>query len=390
IALQLGGRFDNIQPTSPFGSKMDMVVTPRANLSVELFDNFNLRAGYGVAAKAPTLLYLYPTAGYYDLLNFNYYPTNPAERLVLITTKKFDLRNRDLKIMTNTKKEIGFDWTLDNKRLTVTGFHEKTKNGYDFSTILNSVTMVPLPKFQVLNYNPGMPPTLDPVPASIDTFVADYLMPNNNRVNVNKGVEFDLDLGRFDAIRTSFVFTGAWINSKSVNNDYYVVKRQVAGKDPTRVAIYEKGRGDVNERITSTLRMIHNIPELRFIVTFSAQTIWDQSNVKVGHDSIPVGYIRRDNSQIVWLNDAQKQNITSSDQELFTTISPQTYIKESWPPLWLFYIRLTKEISKNIGFSFYANNVFSHRPLVESTRYKNQFERRNPSLFFGTEINIKL
>lgn len=390
VSLQAGARFDNVQPSGPFSSKMDMVVSPRLNLSVELFENFNLRAGYGVTAKAPTLLYLYPQAAYYDLLNFNYYPTNPDERLVLVTTKVFDLKNPDLKMMTNLKKEIGFDWTIKKKRLTVTAFHERTKNGYDFSTIFNSVAMVPLPKYSIMSQTPGMPPTLDPVPASIDTFIADYNMPNNNRLNINKGVEFDLDLGRFDAIRTSFVLTGAWINSKSVQDEYYIEKRQVAGKDPSRVAVYAAGRGDEDERITTTLRMIHNIPELRFVVTFSAQTIWDQSNIKLGRDSIPVGYIRRDNSELVWMTDAQKQNITSADQELFMNVTPQTYIKESWPPLWLFNLRLTKVISKNIGFSFYANNVFSHRPLVASTRYKNEFQRRNPVLFFGTELNIKL
>lgn len=209
-------------------------------------------------------------------------------------------------------------------------------------------------------------------------------------MNINKGIEFDLDLGRFDALRTSFVVSGAWINSQSILDDYYILKRSVAGKDPSKVGVFDKGRGDEDERISSTIRVIHNIPEFRFVVTFSAQTIWQESNKRIGFDSIPVAYIERGTSQVVWLSEGQKAGIQSNDQELFMNLAPQTFITERWDPLWLFNLRLTKEISKNIGFSFYANNVFAHRPLVENSRFKNQFQLRNPVLFFGTEINIKL
>ena len=391
LAVQAGVRFDNVQPTGPFSSKVGTGFSPRINFSYEAFRNFDIRLGYGITSKAPSLLYLYPQASYYDLLNFNYYPTNPAERLVMITTKVFDIENQDLKIMKNTKKEIGFDWNfMKGKRLTVTGFHERTKNGYNISTSFNTVKMVPLPKYEVGSYNPGSQPTLNPIPIAIDTFIADYMGPNNNRLNINKGIEFDLDLGRFDAIRTSFVVSGAWINSQSILDDYYILKRSIAGKDPTKVGVFDKGRGDENERISSTIRVIHNIPEFRFVVTFSAQTIWQESNKRVGYDSIPVAYISRGTSDVVWLSEGQKAGIQSNDQELFMNLAQQTFITERWDPLWLFNLRLTKEISKNVGFSFYANNVFAHRPLVENSRFKNQFELRNPVLFFGTEINIKL
>lgn len=390
FTLQAGVRFDNVQPQGLFSGEFGTVLAPRTNMSYEIVKNFSIRAGYGIAAKAPTLLYMYPQNAYYDLINFNHYAENPNERLVVLTTKVFDVQNRDLRIATNEKKEIGFDWKFaQNKRLTVTGFHEKVKNGYSFTTTLGSVSMVPVEQYGIQSQQPGQPPVLNPVPVSIDTFIADYSTAANNRLNINKGIELDLDLGRFDAFRTSVVLNGAWINSRSMNNGHLILKQQLAGKDPSKVAVF-KGTGSEAERISTTLRLIHNIPELRFVVTFSAQTIWSDKDKNIGVDSIPSGYISRKTGDVTWLSASEKAQITSADKELFNLVSKETFITESWKPSWLFNLRLTKEINRNIGFSFYANNVFMNRPLVQSTRFANRYEKRNIALFFGTELSIKL
>lgn len=395
LSLQAGLRFDNVQPEGIWNSKVGMAVSPRANLSYELSRNFSLHFGYGITAKAPTLLYLYPDRAYFDLLNFNYFSADPAERLVIITTRVFNTENPDLKISKNHKKEIGFDWNFSRgKRLTVTAFYERNKNDYLFATNFNSVRMVPVAKFDTLYTRPGQPPVLNETPAAIDTFIAAFNTPTNNSIRTNKGIEFDLDLGRFEAIRTSFVFNGAWISSANTSQGYTITKKLMRnGMDPQQVGIFAPGSGaeyEVNERISTTLRLIHHIPQLRFIVTFSAQTIWRETNKKTGLDSLPIGYIRRDNSQIVWLNKAEREQIAINKQEeLIARYTTELYRTESWNPLWMFNLRLTKEIGKNMGFSFFANNVFMHRPLQASNRYINRFERRGQAFFFGTELNFK-
>lgn len=389
MALQAGVRFDNIQPTGIWTSKFGTVASPRLNFSYEILKNFNLRAGYGVTAKAPTLLYLYPQEAYYDLVSYNYYSSNPDESLVMITTRVINTENPDLKIMKTNKREVGFDWNFaPRKRLTVMGFYEKTKNGYEMSgNIPRSFTRLEFPVYETKQTRPGEVPLIEF--DSTGSFYADYNVPTNNVTNTNKGIELDLDLGRFDAIRTSFVLNGAWINSTSVSSDYYTLKRSQSGQEPKKIAVYDKGRGRETERINTTLRMIHNIPELKFIVTLAVQTIWSERNKYLNYFHTPVAYIDASNGQFVHLTKDQQDQITDADRELYNPFGDEYYKTESWKPVWLFNLRLTKEIGKGVGFSFFANNVFANNPLHRSNRWPDSYERRNPALFFGTEINVK-
>ena len=391
LDLQFGLRYDNVQPADPVRTRFGRVLAPRVNLSYQLDRNLTIRAGYGITAKAPTLLYLYPQDAYFDLLNLNYYSDNPAERLVIVTTRRFNSQNDNLKIATNNKAEIGFEYIFPgNKKLFVTAYSEKIKNGYDFGVTFESLKIIPVANYGVSSTPSGMPPVVDPVPRSITSFAADYNQPTNNQLTRNKGVEFDLDLGRFDGLRTSFVLNGAWMNTQSTNSGYYIVKRQLSNQPLQKVGVYAPGRGNEYTRASSTLRVIHNIPEARLIVTLAAQTIWTDKNKYLGYESLPVGYINTSNSEMVWLSEAERTgSAVVNDAELNMNIQPQYYLTESWKPLWLFNLRLTKEIGRSFSFSFFANNVLMNRPLEESTRWSGQYSTRNPRLFFGTELNVK-
>lgn len=391
MRIQAGLRYDNVQPKGLFGSSVGHVVAPRINFSYEVARNLNIRAGYGITAKAPTLLYLYPQNAYFDLLNLNYYADNPAERLVIVTTKVFSSTNNNLKIATNKKAELGFDFTfMRNKRLTVTGYSEKLKNGYSFNTTFESLKIIPIENYGVLSAPVGQPPVVNPVPLSVTNYAVTYNRADNNISTRNKGVEFDLDLGRFDALRTSFVFNGAWMNTRTENTSYYILVRQLSDKPVDKIPFYAPGRGTEYSRMSTTLRIIHNIPQMRFIITLAAQTIWSDKNKYIGYESLPVGYVSAGNSQVTWLSETERNSpAIVNDAELNLNVQPQYYVTESWKPLWLFNLRLTKEIGKAIGFSFFANNVLMDRPLEESTRWSGQYSRRNPKLFFGTELSIK-
>ena len=65
-------------------------------------------------------------------------------------------------------------------------------------------------------------------------------------------------------------------------------------------------------------------------------------------------------------------------------------IKESYPPLWLCNLRVTKEIGDFMGFTFFLNNVFNNNPLEESRRNPGTYTAsRNPDQFFGIEAWFK-
>lgn len=391
LYIQAGLRYDNVQPKGLFASNMGRILAPRVNFSYEIAPQLHIRAGYGMTAKAPTLLYLYPQDAYFDLLNLNYYADNPAERLVVVTTRVFNSKNENLKIATNRKTEFGFDYTfLENKRLTVTAYQEQLKNGYSFNTTFESLKMVAVDNYGVLSAPTGQQPVLNPVPVSTTIYALPFNTPDNNLSTRNKGVEFDLDLGRFEALRTSFVFNGAWMDTRTTNTSYYILKRQLSNKEPEQIPFYAPGRGNEYSRMSTTLRMIHHIPQLRFIITLSAQTVWSDKNKYIGYESLPVGYVSTSNNQITWLSEEERNSpAVVNNAEFNLNVSPQYYVTESWKPLWLFNLRLTKELGRAIGFSFFANNVLMDRPLQESTRWTGTYSRRNPTLFFGTELSIK-
>ena len=396
MSLQAGIRFDNIQPTGIWTTKKYTVAAPRFNWSYEVMRDLTLRAGWGITAKAPTLLYLYPQNAYFDLVNYNRYSSNPDEALVYLTTRVFNTENPDLRVMKTNKAEVGFDLNLGKKkRLTVMAYHEKTNNGYDFDYSFNSVKIVPLELYKTISTTPGQKPEVNTNTDSFVNFIADYMMPLNFITNTNRGIEFDFDMGRIDAIRTSFVLNGAYMQSKSVTTDYTIMKKQNNGRDPERIAVFDKGRGKKNERFNSTLRIIHNIPEFRFVVSLAIQTIWLERERNIGYDSVAIGYISRATGDFRLLDKAERDALytgpnTTSRAELVEGFAEGYHNVEKWKPIWLFNLRLSKDIGKNFSFAFFANNVFSHQPLVRNTRYTTNYSRRNPDLFFGTEVSIKL
>jgi len=69
--------------------------------------------------------------------------------------------------------------------------------------------------------------------------------------------------------------------------------------------------------------------------------------------------------------------------------SERFFRTEDPPPLWLFNMRLSKSLPANLQLSFFANNVFAHRPLYERSR-STGFSQRNPPLFFGVELVARL
>jgi outer membrane receptor protein involved in Fe transport len=389
-----GLRYDVVQP---FESSYDLnALSPRVNASYKMSNGLTVRGGYGITAKAPTLLNLYPENAYFDFYSLNYYASNEAERLAYITTHVYNTENHNIKLAKTNKAEVGFDfeWGKSQKqRLSVTGFHEKTKNGYSMSTTLNSVQFANTPIYSVAEQTSGQEPILSDVVTNKTRFVS-YLTPTNNINRTNKGIEFELDLGKFKPINTTFNISGAYIYAKTITNNPYILQQDVAGKENTRIGLFAPGRGRIDERFMTTIRAIHHIPELRFIVTLSAQTIWMDQNKYVGYESIPIGYIpiqQNGTPTVTYFTETERQSINNvSDPDLYLSINDNIYKTEKWKPLWLFNLKLTKEFKSGLNFSFFANNFINNRPLQSGTRYPTEYTKRNIDFFFGSEISIKL
>lgn len=379
LNILAGIRYDLIQPGR---ADRKSALSPRINASYDLFNNFTIRGGYGLSAKAPSLIYLYPDPVFVDVLSLNYYKQDPNERLAMMTTRVFSAENKDLEMALSKKAEIGFDF----KKFSLTLYREKVNNGFDLYQYYNFASV---PMYTVANQLPGEKPELSPV-VKDSLYIVDYNRATNG-VNIeNKGIEFDFDFGRWKAMRTSFLLNGAYSYTKRLDNNPYVYARRVANQPYNQLGVFE-GRGREYTRFLTTLRTVHQIPEIRLLVTLTAQTIWLDKNKYLNYTSRPYGVIDvvgGAEGNIRMLSNSEMSAIPETSG-LYLSVSDNYYIEESWSPLWLFNTKVTKEFGKNYGFSFYVNNITNSRPYVQSKRNPTQYEKRNIPIFFGSELTIK-
>lgn len=377
FALSAGARYDNINGKN--------VIAPRANASVKLFDRVTLRGGYGITAKAPSLVYLYPERAYFDMPLFSKISDNPAEQLILVKTDIYSTDNPDLKVATNHKAEIGLDIRLWDKRtLSLTAYRERMDNGYGLVNDINNFHLVDLPLYRLVKTTPGALPSIEL--DKVYKVWQSYYTPSNAAIRDKQGLEFELDFGRIDAIRTSFNLSGAWMQENYGSNTYTYSGRVKPGQIESNIGVYEPMRVvSWRERLVSTLRITHNIPKIGFVATLTTQfTALDKDWVTYSTDMF-VKYLSR--------IDGKVHDFTpdmADDEEfsyLFDPVIPENREwAESAVPTLFFNLTLTKELGESMRMSFFANNMFYNRPIYNSTRNKKSLIELGSDIFFGFDM----
>lgn len=384
--VQAGVRYDH---TSVVGG----IFTPRVNASIDIIpDILSIQGGYGIAAKMPSLLYLHPENAYFEYINFNELTNEKIpenERLFMTTTTVHKVDNSDLQIAKNHKAEVGLVLRLGKTHLNVTAYKERLKDGYlmnqDFST------------FHSFMYHEYKRTEKGLEKVSSLPVLSTYAKPSNNLNIETKGVEFDLNIGRIDAIRTAFQINGSWIRSKIWHDGYDFYDNSGAAASARKpIAFYsQEGSASYNQRFVTTLRATHNIPRIGFVVTMSAQAVWQQSNWKTyGNDSIPVGYIALEDASVNYFPQGKFTSVEQVKEAgygyMLQNVSHANAIKESYSPYFCFNLNVTKEISNMLRVSFFANNMFRSYPRKESKRNPGTFVQLNNRFFFGLELSLTL
>lgn len=386
LKVQAGVRFDH-------ASVVGSVLSPRFNASFDLIPHtLTLSGGYGITSKMPTLLYLYPEKAYFEYVNINELANESIpedERLFMTTTKVYDTENRDLKVAKNHKAEIGLRLNVGKVSASVTAFQERLKNGYSLDYTFDSFNT-----FMYDEYTRNKDGQL--VLASSLPVLNSFHTPTNNLNVKTQGLEFDVNVGRIDAIRTSFQLNGAWMRTQSWSNSHEFYDNSGTGASSrTPVAIYEAGAvKSYRQQFATTLRATHNIPQIGFVVTLTAQAIWNQSNWKTfGNDTIPVGYISLDNKVTMF----PEGKYTTTDQlkadgfdYMLQNPNHSHATKETYNPYFCFNMNVTKEISDMFRVSFFANNMFRSYPRMESKRNPGTYTSLNNRFFFGLELSLTL
>ena len=387
--IQAGVRWDAV-------SAVKHAVSPRFNASFDVIPNHLIvRGGYGITAKAPTTLYLYPESAYFEYLNLNEMGASsiPEEdQRVMTTTHIYNTENHQLEMAKNKKAEIGFDVKWHKMKLGVTGFTERMGNGYSMGYMESSFHPFLYNEYERAGVDANDNPYFQLKDEGSNYVLSSYYTPTNNRTVNSKGLEFDLDLGRFDAIRTAVSLNGSWIVTESYNNGYTYFDENsgLGAQNRNHVAMYEKGMEKRNfERMVTALRITHNIPQIGFVVTLTAQTIWKEANwYEFGNDSIPVKYINKTDGLVYDFDASLKDE--PEFIPLMRKVSEKDYIKESYSPIFAFNVNVTKEIGEYFRMSFFANNFFRSYPISELKRSPGTYTKRNNSFFFGMNLSLTI
>lgn len=382
-------------------------LAPRINASVDIFPWMTLRGGYGITSKAPTSIYLNPNYAYLDEINLNWMSVNipENERLLIASTYVYDATNPDLEIARNRKAEIGLDFTVAKRfNISLTAYDEKMANGYSYGLLPSSFNYFIHQAYKVSQENPGAIPSVTKG-TTTRTFFKVY-KPGNDIVSVNRGLEYEVDLGRFDAIRTSFYINGAWTRGEYSTRGYtYNTSVNSNESGEYNIAVYEPGREtDINERHITTLRMTHNIPSIGFVITLTTQANWftktwttyrntykssDPSRAGKEYD-VFTSYLSYKTGKLETLE--WNESVLSDPEFSYLTGEhgdSVRYIVEKYTPFVLFNLNLTKEIGDIMTASFYVNNIFNSRPLYRMKSSGSKVERGIP-IFFGFELKVNI
>lgn len=411
-----------------------MAWEPRTIVSYELlnkqnnpiFESFAINLGYGITAKMPTLVHLSPDKAYFDEVSLNYLDGEGS--LAVITTHVIDkTKNDNLKPALNNKKEIGIDFTIRNISAVFTFYHEYTNDCLDFltvpySNVFRKYTIEGAGKTPVYeNGNVYYFENGEKIQASyvMDTTLRTYYIPSNDGVNLKKGLEYTINAGKINTIRTSFVFDGAWLYDKRYNTQPTYVKNYslYQGKAYPYMAIMPAGDKTIRQRFNTNIRTITHVPELRMVFSVTTQIIWiDRTKYRwEDDDGTPYVYyyqdgVRIDGSQSayndmdipryvdpsVFIDKAGVVHPWKKEYSLDPRYSPMVstnnssyyYVEEKLPPVVQFNIRMTKEFANNLTVAFMVNNFLKMNPYQKSNKSDN-YVLRNTSMYFGAEINYK-
>lgn len=430
INAQAGVRYNNLLPKGLFSTDGYMNLEPRVNVTYDIIskkkhlplNDLSIRFGYGKTSKNPGMIHLYPDKAYRDQISFNYYPD-----LIVITTQIFDnTSNPDLKPITNTKFEAGVDFNLLGVKVMLTGFKEDIINGFDwysnFYTYeyrkwneLAGAGKNPVFENGNVNYTEsGITKTLS---YKTDRFFESYRSPVNN-YNVNKkGIEYILDFGRIKSIRSSLLIDGAYYHISKIDNVIPYSERKniiYQGERYPYLPVYAGNDGSLKQRLNSNIRINTHIPKLRMVTSITGMLVILNKSLETWRDENgrDLAYALGANNEKLY-GDYSTDGLVYVDpigfrdmdgvyhpwQDNYSFESPYHFLVKQYrsynyttvndPFTWQINLKLTKEIGDRAKLSFFANNIFNHRPLRMNSRSR-YYERMNQSAYFGAELKFTL
>lgn len=356
---------------------------PRINSSYAIAKDLKLNMAYGIATKAPTMAYRYPSPTYFDVLLLNYFTGNAKTDLLLVYTEKHVPDNKDLKPSKSTQFELGLSW--DKKKFSTSIFGYIKNNTDGFYAQQTFYPMV-IPIYQVIPNSGGKPGYFDTGKTRIEgTLDANTI--KNGVSSENYGIEWFISTKKIKAIQSSFSFNSSFSLSNFHNVGYTVraaAEDDILAEKKAWYGIYES-TGNRNWSLTSRLNSDTHIPKFGFVVSLYADVIWQQYLKNFSAFKNPIAYLDKNG------NYYKIDNFDAANPDYGHLLPRPTAVDGEGKlpfPYANLSLRLSKEIKKRIRLSINAYNFLNIQPNYYNTLTKKRTTYNNPTSV-GAELTIK-
>lgn len=369
---------------------------PRFNLGwqfpsfilLDKVSQLSLRAGFGWHTKFPTLSHLYPNKVYYDAVQLNYYSQNDKLRQMHYKTKIIDPTNFALKPNRNKKMEIGLELRSGKIKFDVTAYKEKMNEGFRRMSNYEPFS------YKRYTVESGPDPSTLTTPPTVDMFdykqykrFVLYGQTTNGSNEEKKGVEYQFDFGRIEAIKSRVSINGAWMHMKYGSDAprYKSSSVVIGGNDYPYMGYYEWDTSREYEQFNTNFRFDTQIDELGLIFSSTFQVLWYTNWKYIPNNGMPSYYIDMNENRFEYTEADSKDPILKHLYE-----KPSSNAFDTWRvPITIDYnLKVTKLINQNIRLAFYVNRILYYYP--DYNRKDGYRVHRKATPYFGMELNINI
>ncbi len=355
-------------------SKNGTFLNPRVRMKYELFDDTQIRFGWGKSSKMPSMTKIFQGPKYFDIVEEN---VSPPDSVPLVSTYLYRFDNRNILGYQNEKTELSIDKKIGQVGLILTGFHSRSK---DIPRTVNS---------PVTLYRYHWDTWPDGEPTVIDTFYTD---PGNDGYarNVgwskNYGVEFQLLTKRIEKISTAFRISASYTKSRSGADGQFMSGPRINSDlgDRTIYPFYL-----YTQRWRQKMIVNYNadwfIKKLGLWVTFFLQqTLFDADQYVTDPVLYSTGYYDPVLGGVVLVTPQESADLglDRSYDELDLAISRRPNDR------YLFNVNVSKSLWRGAELSLFVYNLFD-----DPAYYINEqgyWRTRNPEIFYGVEFSMVL
>ncbi len=347
-----------------------------------------IKGGYGWQTKFPGLVHFYPQLIYEDAVQLNYYSQNEALRQVQYKTQIIDPTNYNIKPNRSSKIELGFNVTLAQVKLDVVAYHEELRNGFKS---LNRFTTMHSKRYDINSGpTPGeltAPPTVDMFDYEERRYFITYSEQGNGAREQKWGIEYQLDLGRVEALKSRITVNGAYMKSNFDLSEgrYDLPSTMINDEDYPYIGYYLWDRGKEYEQFNTNLRFDTQIKELGLIFSSVIENVWF-TGIKYNYNSgMPAYYMDINETKYTYTGQDTEDSIL---RFLYKKYSSDSFNNRRIPFESSLNLKVTKQIGKKMRLAFYVNSLMYVAPDYKDDYGTSINRRTNP--YFGMEININI